>query len=150
MKVLGIEITGNNLLWIGIEGTKKEGHLFYLAANKLACPTSAENSVKNLIELRKLVAARLVSEKIELVGIVKSTIGCSVDRVKCELIVELACLDVGINSTLISPLTVAAAQKPTGILKKTGTSFEEIYNKGISVKPAYLQRAVICAWCAIP
>ena len=149
MRTLGIEIAGKNLCWIGIEGEKARGELFYLTPNKLTFPTAGKDFLSNLIELKKMVCAKLASEKIELVGVVKSTHGCSVERAKCELIVELACQEAEIKCVLIDPRTVAAALKPTGILKKLGASFQDLFNAGKAVNPAYLEGPAVCAWSAM-
>jgi len=149
MKTLGIDISGTNLRWIVIKGTKSKGSLSYLTPNKLTFPTAGEDFLRNLIELKRMVSAKLASEKIELVGVIKSTHGCSVERAKCELIVELACLETGVRCVLIDPRTVAAALKPTGILKKLGGSFQDLFNAGQALDPAYLEGAAVCAWSAM-
>lgn len=148
LRVLGIDIASSEIRWIGIEGTSTNGILLPQSSNSVPLPTAEKTELKNLLRLKELIAARLSSGNFQKVGIVRADRSASSIRVKCELIIEIACDEVGIDCELLSTATISAADKRK-IAAKTGSSFEEAFNNGDDISPKYLRRAAVCAWCVL-
>ncbi|HOX01892.1 MAG TPA: hypothetical protein P5555_05545 [Candidatus Paceibacterota bacterium] len=149
MKVVGIDITGGDVNWIGLEGTQARGQVFLMTKNKLPFPTSHDTDYRNLVALKALIGLSLQSAGAEKVAIVRAGKDCSPLRIKCEFVVELACDELNIPCNLVAPQTIAAAQKRKVPLV-TGSSLATAFNSGAAISPQYLEKAAYCAWTALP
>ena len=148
MRIVGIDIGGTELHWIGLDGSPRRGTVFLLSRNKLPMPTTHGSDFENLCELKNLVAVNLQTAAPDGVAILRAGKDSSPMRVKCEFVVELACRDLIVPCTLVAPQTVAAAEKRK-IAQAAGMSFEAAFNSGAQIDPKYLQRAACCAWTAL-
>lgn len=148
MRILGIDISGTDIQWVGLDGTPRGGSIILMERNKLPMPSTHSSDFKNLCELRRLVAVNLQSANLDGVAIVRAGKDSSPMRTKCEFVVELACHDLDLACTLVAPQTVAAAEKRK-IALAAGMAFEAAFNSGASIEPRYLHRAACCAWTAL-
>jgi hypothetical protein len=148
MRIVGIDIGGAELQWLGLDGSPRGGTIFLLARNKLPMPTTHGSDFENLCELKNLVAVNLRSAHLDGVAIVRAGKDSSPLRAKCEFVVEMACHDLNVPCTLVAPQTIAAAEKRKIVLA-AGMTFEAAFNAGAPINPKYLHRAACCAWTVL-
>jgi len=145
MRILGVEIASTEIRWVIVEGNKQAGKLTKLPNNKLELPKSGKDQCDNLILLKKQVIAELQQNPVDIVAVVRADDGCSPVRAKIECIVQLSAAECNVKCELVAYQTIAAAEK-TKIAKCTGSSLENAFG---TPSPAYLRKAVICAWTAL-
>ncbi len=148
MRVLGIEIDSADLNWVILDGTNTAGTLQKIEPSKQKLPTSEEDEVGNLLQLKQLVANGIRHNGVEKVGIIRAGKMCTPLRCKVEFIIQCACKELGLPCVLVAPQTVDAARKRK-VQKVTGSSLVEIYNGGNEIDPKYLEKAAHCAWSVL-
>lgn len=153
MRVLGIDIASTTLRWVGLDGVKATGAVFLLSTNSLELPQTHANEAENYQELRGLISTNLQPLQLDAVAVVRAAAAGraaspSVERVKCELVVQFACLDLGIPCHLVHAATISAAAK-RGVARTTGSDLNTAFNGGAPISPAYLDRAAHCAWTVL-
>jgi hypothetical protein len=148
MKTLGIDFSSTDLQWIGIEGTPSQGKLLLQSKNTQQLPKSGDSDIENPLLLKEILVAKFQNEKFDRIGIVKAGKDCKPPRVKCELIIELACHEMKIPYQLVSRQKIRAAEKKAVKACKDG-SFINAFNDGVEINPKYLVSAAICAWCVL-
>lgn len=153
MRVLGIDIASRTLQWIGLDGVPAGGAVFYLSTNSIELPQTHATEAENYLELRSLIFTNLRPCQLDAVAVVRATAAGrsaspSVERVKCELMIQLACLDLGIPCHLVHAATISAAAK-RGVARTTGSDLNTAFNEGARIYPGYLERAAYCAWTGL-
>ncbi len=148
MKTLGIEIISDSPCWIVLNGNNTSGTLETIEPSRHKFPSSEEDEVSNLLQLKELVINILRQNNIENVGLLRAGIGCKPIRCKVEFIIQYACKELGIPCELIAPQTIAAAEKRK-IHQVTGASLIEVFNGGNKISPKYLEKAAYCAWSVL-
>jgi hypothetical protein len=148
MRVLGIEIISADPCWVVLDGSDTAGSLEIIEPSKQRLPTSEEDEVGNLLQLKQVVTNILRHNRIEEVGLIRAGKMCTPLRCKVEFNIQCACKELGLPCVLVAPQTVDAARKRK-VQKVTGSSLIEIYNGGNEIDPKYLEKPAYCAWSVL-
>lgn len=148
MRVLGIEIISADPCWVVLDGSDTAGVLEIIEPSRQRLPTSEEDEVGNLLQLKQLVANTLRHNRIEKIGVIRAGKMCTPLRCKVEFNIQWACKELGLPCVLVAPQTIDAARKRK-VQKVTGSSLIEIYNGGDEIDPRYLEKAAYCAWSVL-
>lgn len=146
MLVIGVEVSVAESMWVGLKGTAQSCTIELLVQPKLAVPQAVQAGVDRLLAFKANVLSALATAKPDKVAVIKATKDCSVDRVKNECMIQLACKELSIECLLLSPLTISAASKRR--VEAMADPATHATLAGIS--PKYLQKAAYAAWCALP
>ena len=148
MRVLGIEIISADPCWVVVDGSDTAGSLEIIEPSRQRLPTSQEDEVGNLLQLKQVVTNILRHNRIEKIGLIRAGKMCTPLRCKVEFNIQCACKELGLPCVLVAPQTVDAARKRK-VQKATGSSLIEIYNGGNEIDPKYLEKAAYCAWSVL-
>lgn len=146
--MLGIEIISADPCWIILDGDNTVGLLESIEPSRQRLPTSGEDEVGNLLQLKQVVTNILRHNRIERIGLIRAGKMCTPLRCKVEFIIQCACRDLGLPCVLVAPQTIDAARKRK-VQQVTGSSLIEIYNGGNEIDPRYLEKAAYCAWSVL-
>ena len=148
MRVLGIEIISADPCWVVVDGSDTAGSLEIIEPSRQRLPTSQEDEVGNLLQLKQVVTNILRHNRIEKVGLIRAGKMCTPLRCKVEFNIQCACKELGLPCVLVAPQTVDAARKRK-VQKVTRSSLIEIYNGGNEIDPKYLEKPAYCAWSVL-
>jgi hypothetical protein len=148
MRVLGIEIVSADPCWIVLDGSNTVGLLEIIEPSRQRLPTSEEDEIGNLLQLKQLVANTLRHNRIEKIGLTRAGKMCTPLRCKVEFIIQYGCKELGLPCLLVAPQTIHAARERK-VQQVTGSSLIEIYNGGNEIDPRYLEKAAYCAWSVL-
>ena len=148
MRVLGIEIVSADPCWIVLDGSNTAGSLEIIEPSRQRLPTSEEDEIGNLLQLKQLVANTLRHNRIEKIGLIRAGKMCTPLRCKVEFIIQYGCKELGLPCLLVAPQTIHAARERK-VQQITGSSLIEIYNGGNEIDPRYLEKAAYCAWSVL-
>jgi len=141
MRALGIEISGSESSLIILDGTAKDCKIELLSPSKLRLPAAGEE-VDKLIALKKQMHEVMKSNQVGCVGVIRADRESSVMRAKVECMIQIAAKEASIPCTLVPAQTVAAAEKRK-VNAVAGEPIEQAFHQ---ISPAYLRKAVHCAW----
>jgi hypothetical protein len=148
MRALGIEIISADPCWVVLDGSNTAGSLESIEPSRQRLPTSEEDEVGNLLQLKQVVTNILRHNRIEKIGLIRAGKMCTPLRCKVEFIIQCACKELGLPCVLVAPQTIHAARERK-VQQVTGSSLVEIYNGGNEIDPRYLEKAAYCAWSVL-
>jgi hypothetical protein len=148
MRGLGVEIVSGDLHWIILDGDKYGGKVEFLDCNAHPLPRADIDDCGNLLALSQVIKNHITAKTIDRVGVIRADKGCSVLRAKIEFAIQIGCHESAVTCLLIAIQSVRAAENRK-VAQVTGNSLWEIYNKGQEIRPRYLAKPALCAWCVL-